>query len=68
MDSIGSVLFSIPIILIIVLYVWSIAWAYKDAEHRGESGFLVALLVLLATWPIGLIVWLIFRPDNKRRS
>ncbi len=68
MDSIGSTIIFIFIILSVVLYIWSIAWAYKDAEYRGESGFFVALLVFLATWPIGLIIWLIFRPDNKRRS
>lgn len=33
MDSIGSTIISILIILSVVLYVWSIAWAYKDAEY-----------------------------------
>lgn len=65
-DSIGYALFNIAIILIIVLYVWSIVWAYKDAEKRGKSGCLVALLVFFVTFPIGFIIWLVFRPDKKR--
>jgi hypothetical protein len=32
---------------------------------RGKSGCLVALLVFLVSWPAGLIIWLIFRPDEK---
>jgi len=46
-------------------YLWSIVWAYEDAESRGKSGLLVALLVMLAVWPIGLIVWLMLRPRDK---
>ncbi len=51
-----------------VLYVWSIVWAYGDAESRGKSGCLVALLVMFLTWPIGLIAWLVFRPEGTTRS
>ncbi len=45
-----------------LLWLWSIIWAYGDAERRGKSGFLVALLVALCSWPVGLVLWLIFRP------
>lgn len=48
-----------------ILYVGSIVWAYNDAEKHGKPGCLVALLVLLATWPVGLIIWLIIRPQEK---
>jgi len=37
-------------------------WAFFDARNRGRSGCLVALMVLLLGWPLGLIVWLVFRP------
>lgn len=50
------------------LYIGSIVWAYGDAERLGKSGCLVALLVLLATWPVGLIVWLLIRPQEKSPS
>ena len=49
----------------LVIYIGSIVWAYNDAEKRGKSGLLVALLVLLATWPVGLIIWLVIRPTEK---
>ena len=46
------------------LYVASIVWAYRDVEQRGKSGLLVALLVALATWPLGLLVWVLVRPTD----
>ena len=48
-----------------VLFILSIFWAYNDAEKRGKSGCLVALLVFLLTWPVGLIIWLLIRPGDK---
>ncbi|MDF2519973.1 MAG: hypothetical protein K0R84_601 [Clostridia bacterium] len=38
-------------------------WAAIDASDRGKSGCLVFLLVFLGG-PIGLIVWLLIRPQN----
>jgi hypothetical protein len=64
LGSIFMVAFSVAMF---VLYVWSIIWAYGDAEARGKPGCLVALLVMLLSWPIGLILWIVFRPDNGRR-
>lgn len=46
------------------LYVWSIIWAYRDAEARGKEGLLVAVLVALVAWPLGLLIWLFVRPDE----
>lgn len=50
------------------LYLYSIVWSYNDAESRGKSGCLVALLVALLSWPIGLIVWVVLRPENGYRG
>ena len=47
------------------LWIYSIGWAYKDANLRGKSGVLVALMVALLSWPLGLVAWLVFRPDDK---
>jgi Na+-driven multidrug efflux pump len=62
---------ALPIIFIIialivglvffVIYIVSLVWVYRDAERRGKSGILVALLVALISWPIGLLVWLLVR-------
>jgi hypothetical protein len=51
-------------ILLLVFYVWSIVWAYTDAERRGKPGWLVALVVLLMVWPVGLVIWLLLRPQT----
>lgn len=68
MDSSDSTLPVIAIIvsliiglLFLVLYIASIVWVYRDAERRGKSGIVVALLVAFISWPIGLLVWLLVR-------
>jgi hypothetical protein len=55
--------FSLPLLAV---FVYSIVWAYNDAEKRGKSGCLVALLVFLLTWPVGLIIWLLIRPPDRK--
>ena len=58
-------LFIIIFILLPVLAVWisTLVWVYRDAERCGKPGILVALLVGLLFWPVGLLVWLILRQD-----
>ncbi len=51
-------------LLIFCLYLYSVFWAYSDAVARGKPGCLVALLVFFLTWPLGLILWIIFRPER----
>ena len=65
MEDIFSAIGLVGIVLgiaLLILYVWSIVWAYRDAISRGKPGWLVALMVALLSWPIGLLVWLVFRP------
>lgn len=40
-----------------------IAWCVSDAKRRGKSALLVTLIVLFF-FPLGLIVWLLFRPER----
>jgi hypothetical protein len=47
-----------------IVFIWSVFWSYKDANERGKSGWLVALMVFLVSWPAGLLIWLVFRPDK----
>jgi hypothetical protein len=49
-------------LLVFVIYIGSVIWAFADANSRGKSGCLVALLVLLLVWPVGLVIWLLIRP------
>ena len=51
-----------------IVYIWSIFWAYKDAERRRRSGILIALLVAFVAWPLGLIIWLLIRPSVFERN
>ncbi len=44
----------------ILLYLWSLIWAYGDGERKGKPGIAVALFVALAVWPIGFLAWVIF--------
>jgi hypothetical protein len=54
-------------VLLIALWIYSIVWAAGDASRRGKSGLLVGLLVLFVhPWPLGLVLWLIFRPEERQ--
>ena len=55
-------------LLILGLLAGSLIWVYRDAEKRGKSGCLVALLVFLLEWPISLLVWVVFRPNLKENN
>lgn len=55
-------------LLLILLYVgawgYSVFWGAIDARRRGKSGVLVALLILLLhPWPLGLVLWMLLRPE-----
>ena len=63
-ESIFGLLACAVSVVFLGLYIWSIFWAFGDAESRGKSGCLVALLVAFLSWPIGLVVWLVFRPNR----
>jgi hypothetical protein len=56
-------------LVVFVLYIWSIIWAYRDAERRRRSGILIALMVAFF-WPLGWILWLLIRPSvyNNRAA
>ena len=43
-----------------VLFVYSLAWVYEDANARGKTGSLW-LLIVWFTWPIGVLVYYLLR-------
>lgn len=45
----------------LALSVAVLVWAYRDAERRGVSGLLVAILVAVTGF-VGALVWLLVRP------
>jgi hypothetical protein len=50
-------------VLLLAAFIASIAWVWRDAERRGQPGFIVAVLVTFLFWPFSLIVWLLARPQ-----
>jgi uncharacterized RDD family membrane protein YckC len=67
MDNLGRlIVLAVPLAFLLLL----ILWTATDAIQRGKSPLLVCLLVVLS-FPLGLVAWLVFRPDagtpNKRR-
>ncbi len=61
MGVVAFIIFLIFCLIFLANYIASLVWVYRDANRRGKSGILVALLVAIISWPIGLIVWLIIR-------
>ena len=47
----------------IVLYFWSLRWLYSDAQKRNNTGCLMVAIIGMFAWPIGLIIWLLARPE-----
>lgn len=61
---IGAFIF-LPIIWLIIAILLCV-WVYRDAQSRGENAALWLLIVLI-TGIIGLIIWLIIRPEKKKK-
>ncbi len=51
-----------------MVFIWSVIWAYKDGNERGKPGWLVALMVFFVSWPAGLFIWLVFRPEKTNTA
>ena len=65
LNVVGAVGMGLVIAIGITLPLISSLWAYGDAERRGKSGCLVAILVFFLSWPLGLILWFVFRPERR---
>lgn len=61
MGAVAIIIALIVGLIFFAIYIASLVWVYRDANRRGKSGILVALLVALISWPIGLLVWLLVR-------
>jgi hypothetical protein len=60
---IGLSIALLTLTLIAAAFVLSIVWVWRDAERRGQPGFIVAVLAAFLFWPLSLIVWLLARPQ-----
>ena len=52
----------LPIVIVLGMVVWTLWVCAADARRRGKSPVLVILLVLFS-FPLGLLLWLLFRPE-----
>ena len=57
----------LPALIVVALYVWSLAFVYRDAGRRGKSPLLTALLAAFCAWPFSWLMWLVFRPELPAR-
>ena len=53
----------LPLLLLLIIGLFIVVWVYRDAERRGMSGILWALLVLVGNI-VGLLIYLIVRNDE----
>ena len=56
----------LQVVISLVAFLGILGWIARacalDARRRGKSPFLVSLLVLVS-FPLGLLLWLLFRPE-----
>lgn len=62
-DNVVGIVF---LITILGLWAWSVTRAMGDAERRGKPGCLVGAFVGLVSWPLSLLMWIVFRPEVDR--
>ena len=56
----------IMIIVISLIFLFSIFWVSKDAYRRGKSPILAFIFATFITWPFSIFWWLWLRPEIKR--
>jgi hypothetical protein len=50
-------------LLLMILYLVSLVWVYRDSEQRGKTGCLW-LLIVFFTWPFGLVAYYLLRDQE----
>ena len=67
LDIFGSLLGCLCSVIFFIVWLYLLFWIYKDAERRGSSGVLWAVLWFFFSW-IALIIWLIVRGPIQSRA
>jgi hypothetical protein len=52
-------------LIMLMLYILSLVWIYRDSEQRGKTGCLWVLIIFF-TWPFGLIAYLLLRDQEVK--
>jgi hypothetical protein len=67
-EAFGNFLIIVGVVLgllILVLFLGSLVWLYQDAQSRGKTGCLWALIAFF-TWPFGLIAYILLRDQEVK--
>ncbi len=56
---------ALPAIVCGGAWLLTLVWSYIDAERRGMNGALWALLVFILGFPLGPLVYLVFRASGS---
>jgi hypothetical protein len=64
MSNVGPLLY---VCVFFALLGWTLRVCAADARRRGKSPLLVIILIFLS-FPLGLIVWLLLRPEPIDRD
>ena len=51
-------------ILLMMVYVGSLAWVFRDARRRGHHPWMAVMFVMVAAWPLSLSVWILIRSEK----
>ena len=52
-------------LLFVLTYLGSLCWVHRDAQERVERPVLLTLVIGLVSWPLGLLLWVLFRPEEE---
>jgi len=66
LDLFASGLGCLCSLIFFIIWIYLLFWIYRDAERRGSSGVLWAILFFFLSW-IALIIWLIVRGPIQQR-
>jgi hypothetical protein len=63
---VNDVVYTLGLLILPAAYIGMLLWTLwvcaGDARRRGKSPLLVTLLIFIS-FPLGLILWLLFRPE-----
>ncbi|SIT85359.1 hypothetical protein [Pontibacter indicus] len=65
LPDIASLLFFTTLTLYAALVIFMLVWTYHDAESRGVRGLLVVIPAFMTGTILGVVLWLMFRPELK---
>lgn len=66
-DLLPALFVLVALAIYALIYIGSLSWLYHDVKDRGGPALVIVLLVAFFAWPLGLLIWWIFRPKKTSR-